>query len=530
MDMNAWLQANGHAPNAGMRNRIINAGFGDQASFVRKKEDDIKRALSVIRKSPNPPVAARDVSMRTEEMLIKLMYFTIMWYKTGRAMDLAQATPARLDDAYDYILTLADDPSDDEVPAFTGKKIVRWFEALDSYIMDKKGTSGLPLGYLIRENAAVPAVDPGFGNPSIAEDLVLRGRHNGFFYRAENKVLFKIIELKVFGTEAWALIVQFKRTSDGRGAYFALRGQYLGVDVQMVMLRTSEDTLRRITFDAKSRNFPFETFVARLREAFEHMGRDNQLSEERKVNKLLDAWNVPALSHLDATIQNDPNLRGSFDNAVNFLANQLSGLKLKNGNQRNLSVLTTQEDKPTRTIAQLKTALKAAKSKARKKSGREKGGDKSDDKKPAYKKNPGAKFNKDKPGAYVTSKVWNKMTDEERQAARAARASNGIAVRTISAVQTVPTPPSAAPTDGPDPNPTVVINESMNQVARITRNGSIVPVSKPTKDPRVNSALFTAPVSIAATQRLATYKNKSKSLLVGKKQSKDKDDMDTDEE
>ena len=80
---------------------------------------------------------------------------------------------------------------------------------------------------------------------------------------------------------------------------------------------------------SKSRNFPFETFVARLREAFEHMGRDNQLSEERKVNKLLDAWNVPALSHLDATIQNDPNLRASFDNAVNFLANQLSGLKFE---------------------------------------------------------------------------------------------------------------------------------------------------------------------------------------------------------
>ena len=86
MDMNAWLQANGHAPNAGMRNRIINAGFGDQASFVRKKEDDIKRALSVIRKSP-AAVAARDVSMRTEERLIKLMYFTIMWHKTGRAME-----------------------------------------------------------------------------------------------------------------------------------------------------------------------------------------------------------------------------------------------------------------------------------------------------------------------------------------------------------------------------------------------------------------------------------------------------------
>ena len=136
--MDAWLQAHGNVPNAGMRNRIIGAGFPDQDSFVRKKEDDIKRALSVVRKSP-APANSRDVTMATEQMLIKLMYFTIMWYKTGRAMDLAQATPANLDDAHDYMLTLAEDPSDDEVPTFTGKKIVRWFQALDSYISDKKG-------------------------------------------------------------------------------------------------------------------------------------------------------------------------------------------------------------------------------------------------------------------------------------------------------------------------------------------------------------------------------------------------------
>ena len=130
------------------------------------------------------------------------------------------------------------------------------------------------------------------------------------------------------------------------------------------------------------------------------------------------------------------------------------------------------------------------------------------------------------------------MTSEEREAARAARASNGIAVRTISAVQTVPTgtsqgsvppPPAAASLEAPDPNPTVLINENMNQVARMTRNGSVVPVSQPTRDPRVLPELFRAPVSIAATQRLATYKNKSKSLLVGKKQSKEKDEKDSDD-
>ena len=530
MDMDGWLQAHGNVPNAAMRNRIIGAGFQDQDAFVRKKEDDIKRAMSVIRKSP---VAAntRDVTMVTEQLLIKLMYFTIIWYKTGRAMDLAQATPANLDDAHDYILTLADDPSDDEVPTFTGKKIVRWFQALDSYISDKKGTSGLPLGYLIRENEAPPAADPGFGNPTITEDLTLRGRHNGFFWRAENKVLFKILELKVFGTEAWALILQFKGTSNGRAAYFALKGQYLGVDVQMVMLKTSEDTLRKITFDGRNRNFPFETFIARLREAFEHMGANNQLSEERKVMKLLEAWNVTALSHVDATVQNDPVLRGNFDNAVNFLANQLSGLKLKNG-ARNLSVLTTQGD--TRRISQLQTDRRPSKKRRNQKKG--KNGGKKDDKKPAYKRNPGTKFNKNRPGDYVITRVWNKMTDEEKDAAREARQKEGIETRTISSVQTLeetpkgdstpPTPPkdaAEAAALAPKPKSKVVIDEGRNEIAKITRTGALVPVQMSTRDPRFSADIFKAPRSIAATQRMATYQGKTKSLLVGKKKTTNKE-------
>ena len=48
----------------------------------------------------------------------------------------------------------------------------------------------------------------------------------------------------------------------------ALKGQCLGADVQMVLLRTSEDALRRITFDNRNRNFTFDTFIARMREAF----------------------------------------------------------------------------------------------------------------------------------------------------------------------------------------------------------------------------------------------------------------------
>ena len=348
---------------------------------------------------------------------------------TGRAYNLAQATAANLELAHDFFLTLAEDPSDESVPMFTGKKIIRWFEALDSYIQDKKGKGRIPLGYLVRTNAAPPAVDPGFGQPTLGEGLVLRGRLNGFFYVAHRKTLFKIIELKTFGAEAWVLIAQFKRNHDGRGACMALKGQYLGADVQMVLLRTSEDALRRITFDDRNRNFTFDTFIARMREAFEQMGEDNQLSEERKVNKLLDAWNVSALSHVSTTIQSNPELRGSFDRTVVFLAGELAALKMKNGTRNVSAITTTTEPSETRELKQLRTKLKEAQRKLKKKTG------KGDGDVPAGKK-PATKFSKKNPGECVTAKVWRGMSPEEQAAAREARKQKGIAVRGISSIAT----------------------------------------------------------------------------------------------
>ena len=50
------------------------------------------------------------------------------------------------------------------------------------------------------------------------------------------------------------------------------------------------------------------------------MGEDNQLSEERKVNKLLDAWNVSALSHVSTTIQSNQSLEEALTRTVVFLA------------------------------------------------------------------------------------------------------------------------------------------------------------------------------------------------------------------
>ena len=365
--------------------------------------------------------------------------------------------------------------------------------------------------------------------------MVTRGRLQGIFYAGHRKVLFKIIEAKTYGTDAWLLISQFKATHDGRGAYLTLKGQYLGEDVQMIMLRTAEDALRRMSFDNRNRNFTFDSFIARMREAFENMGEANQFTEERKVLKLLDAWNVSALSHVSTTISNDPLLRSSFDRTVIFLAKELSGLKTKNAT-RNVSAITTQptqDSERERTIAELKTKLKEAQKKLRKKSGREK----SDEQTPTQAnaaKRP-TKFSKRNPGAYVSMGAWQKMTAEEKAAAREARKQKGIKVRTASALERA-SPPK------PDPTTAAFKKAARAEIDKAIKAATLVPVkevdptqgklnaktdaeklefdrknAKPAatlnRDPRAAARLFQAPQNPAATQREKTYANKTKSLL-----------------
>ena len=62
-----------------MRQHVINAGFPDQASLLRKTAEDIRRAMTTIRKSRAGNAASRDITVNTEDMLVKLWEFTTLW-------------------------------------------------------------------------------------------------------------------------------------------------------------------------------------------------------------------------------------------------------------------------------------------------------------------------------------------------------------------------------------------------------------------------------------------------------------------
>ena len=122
-----------------------------------------------------------------------------------------------------------------------------------------------------------------------------------------------MLQRKCVGTTAGNTIRQFQRTMDGRSAYLRLHRQVYGDDVRALMLEQAQNKLEKLRFDNRSKNFTFDTFIDKMRECFIDMGPDEQMTETRKVSKLMAAWQVPSLQHLSAIVLSNPQYKHDFE-------------------------------------------------------------------------------------------------------------------------------------------------------------------------------------------------------------------------
>ena len=503
--MDAYLEQTLGVANQGMRDKIVAAGFTNMDVLVKKADTFAHQACQTVRKSSTGQAASKDVTMAVEEALSKLVLVCKYRYITQRPLAYNQATLDNLDIVWDWFSQLEDDPSEDSVPNFTdSSNRKQWFESITGYLAVKKGKSGVPLLYVIRQDSNLPADDPGFGLPTLNEELVTRGRHNGHFWAADNRSVWLFLRAKCHGTTAWNTILTYQTRSNGRAAFLALLGQYLGEDVRAVLLKKAEQTLETIRFDGRSRNWPFDKFIGKLRESFNDLGPDNQLTEERKVNKLMSAWQVPALQHLDATIQSNPQYRTNFNACVNFLSNQMSNLRTKNGPiNRNVASATTL-DGDSKLIQQLKAQVKSLQAK-HKKSGGGKGKDKPHKKKQDYKNN---KDWENDLTAYVPAKKWFALSADEKERRRAAKDAAGIAKKSgkrgVGSLSTKSKSSNDATMEDAEEEEQAVT--TVATVTRVPAPPQFVPVQH-LKAPLVKPVVK----KLTTTQRAATYgKKKSK--------------------
>ena len=91
-----------------------------------------------------------------------------------------------LDALWEYLELLPENPDPSLLSNFADKSDKRvWFESIINHLKLTKGASILPLHYVIRPGAALPADDPCYGLPDFATELYTRGRHAGTLCRAD---------------------------------------------------------------------------------------------------------------------------------------------------------------------------------------------------------------------------------------------------------------------------------------------------------------------------------------------------------
>ena len=92
--------------------------------------------------------------------------------------------------------------------------------------------TAVPLTYLIRETVevTVTVLERAMqDSATIDDDLVETTSHQWSHYRSDNKRLFELLYALVMGGPGEAFIKSYRRTHDGRGAFWALKQQLEGV-------------------------------------------------------------------------------------------------------------------------------------------------------------------------------------------------------------------------------------------------------------------------------------------------------------
>ena len=89
-------------------------------------------------------------------------------------------------------------------------------EDLDDYFQQKRGSTGIPLAAYTREDVALPAgtaedPDPGFGTPSILEELIQRAPHIGVTFKNDNEMVWDAVRHVCHEGPAWGWVQAYNR-------------------------------------------------------------------------------------------------------------------------------------------------------------------------------------------------------------------------------------------------------------------------------------------------------------------------------
>jgi hypothetical protein len=365
--LNNYLDAPLGITEAATRAALNQQGLQSFDDFLTLTEKDISEICTNLRKPggtiPNPaynaaapvvgipatiPNPGINVGHVFEKRLKMLRFYLLHLQRIQRNMTPATATLARLTTCYN-MKEIEDNEEEEELPGKLVRvdKVRDVIENIDHYLNRKRGSSGLPLAYVVRDEVNLPLIDPGYGMPTTAQEMIARGPHFGTYYQIDNQEVWQVIRHCTHGGPGWSWVQSHQRASDGRGAYLALKLHYLGEAYSSRIRAAADNTIDSAYYDGKSRAFSFEKYCEVLKAAFTDIEvTGEEVSETRKVRVLLHGIKDKRLETAVSQVLATQELRASFETALNFIAkfaDELRSLDTSNRAQqmRNVSATST---------------------------------------------------------------------------------------------------------------------------------------------------------------------------------------------
>jgi hypothetical protein len=353
---------------ADLRAALVAQGLDNITNFFGMADDDVDDLCNNIRKPggliPNPanaddPDAPQfivnpgvSVGRIYQERLKQIAFYYSYLVTVNRTFIAVQADVEELVRLWKHkkymenILKGKKDTEDDYPDKFTNARPAREvIESIENWISERFGIDNIPLSYVVRDRPEVPRIadDPlPLGQPSYNEELIRRASHNGEAWVTNNGKVWQMIRHVTHGTDAWAFVKAFSRTQDGRGAFMALKAQYMGSDFVNKVKLSADAALETLHWNGKAKNFTWEKFISRLTSAFADLAENGEpKTEGEKVRKLLRAINDPTLSVAKAVVQSKPEYAEDFMAATAYLAGQLSAAESVHTGKRNISQISS---------------------------------------------------------------------------------------------------------------------------------------------------------------------------------------------
>jgi hypothetical protein len=202
-----------------------------------------------------------------------------------------------------------------------GKGWTQWELGFINYLTGVRGKSGIPLHYIIRK-----ALPPGHVFNDDVERLVHEAVLQGVAFEEDNRTVYQFLKNCALETPAWEWIRALDARQDGRQAMAALRQHYDGPGEVEKRLAFAKKQLSEIHYRSEQ-TFPFESYVTKLKGAFEVLEECNEAYTERnKVSILLEKIqinNTQIQSAKTSVMMNDA-LKTDFNAAANCLSEIVS--------------------------------------------------------------------------------------------------------------------------------------------------------------------------------------------------------------